>query len=73
MTTSKIMSLNSSWIPTVQYIYHSKGSSEVGRYSPFELTLGSMASLYAKLGEGGLPDNPHARLEHVNSNLKALQ
>ena len=61
-----------SWIPTVQYILNSEISSETG-FTPFELTFGSAAALYAKLGQGGLPSNSHARLDHLNSNLEALQ
>ena len=61
-----------SWIPTVQYILNSEVSSETG-FSPFDLTFGSMAALYAKHGQGGLPTDPHARLDHLNTNLDALQ
>ena len=32
-----------------------------------------MAALYATHGQGGLPTDPHARLDHLNTNLKALQ
>ena len=60
-----------SWIPTVQYILNSEVSSETG-FSPFELTFGSMAALYSKHGQGGLPSDTHARLEHLNANLETL-
>ena len=61
-----------SWIPTVQYILNSEVSSETGA-TPFELTFGSEAKMYMKMGKGGLPLDAHARLTQLNANLENLR
>jgi hypothetical protein len=55
-----------SWLDSMNYLHNSEISSELGGFTPNQLTFGSDSSSYLTMGQDGLPLNPNERLQALD-------
>jgi hypothetical protein len=62
-----------SWLDSLTYLHNSEISSELGGFTPNQLTFGSDSTSYLTMGKDGLPPKPNERLLALDTHLTELR